>query len=126
MKKNIYVPELNSYGGNMRIPIEITKINKGKTVGKGKLSKKHLRKVFEFCSVFDLANVDQDSDYIFDVRGEVIHWLNKDDKEICSSLYFDDANGSIKIELGDGANWTGDFALKKWKDVIKQAIEGGY
>jgi hypothetical protein len=109
------------------VKIEIVPISRGRSIAEGKLEKDDLKKVFNFCRVFDWQNVaEADPLYLFDVRGEVIHWLDKQNKEICSSLYFNEANGRIRIELGDVDGWDGSTAIEKWKEVINAALEGGF
>jgi len=109
----------------MIIMAKITKIEKGKLVGKGKLEKEEVRRLFSFCKTFDISNLtDADSAYVFDVRPEAIHWLDKKDKTICSSLYCDTAKGDLKIELGDSEEWMDkDFALGKWNELIDVVLK---
>ena len=101
--------------------VEIKAVDKGRVVGQSRLQKGDLKKVFDFCKSFDISMSGDDSEFLFDVRSGVIHWLDKQTKEICSSLYLDEANGTIRIEMGD-ANWSGSTALEKWKEVLETAL----
>jgi hypothetical protein len=101
--------------------IELNRIDKGNFAGHGKLSKDEVKNVFDFCRNFDLSSTNEESDFVFDVRSGVIHWLDKENKEICSSLYFDLINGEVKIEVAKDSEWNKSLAFEKWFDVISQA-----
>ncbi len=104
--------------------VKLTKLGEGKITATGKLEKHEIKRLFDFCRSFDISAVNEASTpYMFDVRSAVIHWLEKETKTICSSLYCDQAKGIIKIELGDVEDWTHDVALEQWTEVINTALE---
>lgn len=102
--------------------INIRPVEKGNLVGESKLQKQQIKQIFDFCKDFDISK-EETGEYVFDVRGGVIHWLDPSTKSICSSLYFDETKGNIHIELGD-SGWNGGLARDRWKEVIETALGG--
>ncbi len=105
--------------------VKIEKIERGKFVGRGRLEREEIKRLCSFCKTFDIANInDPEPEYVFDVRPEAIHWLDKKTKMICSSLYCNSVKGDLKIEFGDSEEWKDrDFALGKWNELINVALE---
>ncbi|HLC58959.1 MAG TPA: hypothetical protein VJH34_00365 [archaeon] len=94
---------------------------RGRLVGRAKLKIDDIGKLLNFCRQFDIGN-ENTGEYVFDVRSGVVHWLDKETKSICSSMYCDILKGDVKIERGD-LNWTDDEAVKKWEEIIVKALE---
>lgn len=101
--------------------VELMRVDRGKFAGQGKLTQMEVKNLFEFCRNFDIANIQEDPEYIFDVRGGVIHWLDRNTKDICSSLYFDLTKGDVKIEVTKASVWNKSIAFERWYEIISKA-----
>lgn len=101
----------------------LIRLAQGLIAAKGQLAKEEIQKFFKFCKAFDIIDGSKNEPYVFDVRSGVIHWLDKVDKKILSSLYFDLNKGKISIELDQDSKWNHDDAIKNWNGVINEALK---
>jgi len=109
---------------------KVERLDKGNIIGQSKIRKKDIPKLYNFCRQFDLSKIDLDatevdSNYVFDVRRGVIHWIDKESKTIKSSFYCDMIKGEVRIEMGNAPEWTSDIVIEKWKEVVATAMESG-
>ena len=107
--------------------ISIIKTGGSPQIGKGVLALPEMQKLLTFCKKFDVVDGENkpDAPYVFDVRPEAIHLLDKVSKEITTSMYLDRTKGnmSIEVEPEEGKTVNPDPFIQQWADVITNALK---
>jgi hypothetical protein len=106
--------------------VSIIKTGLKPQIGRGILAQPEILKLLSFCKKFDVLDGDlkPDSPYVFDVRPEAIHLLDKVTKEIMTSMYLDRNKGNISIEVQaeEGKDVNPDPLIQQWAAVITDAL----
>ena len=107
--------------------VSIIKTGKAPEIGKSVLALPEMQKLLTFCKKFDVIDGENkpDAPYVFDVRPEAIHLLDKVSKEIMTSMYLDRTRGNVTIEVEkeEGKEINPDPFIQQWAAVITDALK---